>query len=286
MYHTLIPAVHMFFVKHDSILLLKRLNTGYHDGDYSVPAGHIEPNESVIAAAIREASEELGILVRPADLTIVQVMHRKSSRERVDFFLRVNHWQGDIRNHEPDKCEALQWFSVQELPENTIPYIRRAIQNYVQHIPFDVFGWEGVGSKDVSDHAMREGVVGMTDESLGNSIMFMVDTLVTVEEDYGEIETGLLDAAWRIVQIAWNAEVRGEAIIAPSAPVLSMQPVDDAVWERLIRDTSQELVNMLRKRKQIFFPDDNRLIRRCFGNVLGTISVEEENENGTLHVGQ
>ncbi len=107
MYHTLIPAVHMFLVKQDSILLLKRLNTGYHDGDYSVPAGHIEPNESVITAAIREASEELGIsvitaaireaseelgiLVRPAELTIVQVMHRKSSWERVDFFLRVNH---------------------------------------------------------------------------------------------------------------------------------------------------------------------------------------------------
>jgi 8-oxo-dGTP pyrophosphatase MutT (NUDIX family) len=286
MYHTLIPAVHMFFVKHDSILLLKRLNTGYHDGDYSVPAGHIEPNESVIAAAIREAFEELGILVRPAGLTIVQVMHRKSSRERVDFFLRVNLWQGDIRNHEPDKCEALQWFPVQELPENTIPYIRRAIQNYVQRISFDVFGWEGVGSNDTSDHAMREGVLGMTDENLGNSIMFMVDALVTVEEDYGEIETGLLDAALRIVQIAWNAEVRGEAVILPSASVLSMEPVEDTVWEHLIRDTSQELVNMMRKRKQIFFPDDTRRIRRCFGNVLGTISVEEDNEDGTLHVGQ
>jgi hypothetical protein len=32
--------------------------------------------------------------------------------------------------------------------------------------------------------------------------------------------------------------------------------------------------------------DDPRLIRRCFGNVLGTISVEEDNEEGTLHVGR
>jgi len=286
MYHTLIPAVHMFLVKQDSILLLKRLNTGYHDGDYSVPAGHIEPNESVITAAIREASEELGILVRPAELTIVQVMHRKSSWERVDFFLRVNHWQGNIQNNEPNKCETLQWFPFQELPENTIPYIRRAIQNYLHHIPFDVFGWEEAGPREVSDHAMSDGVARMTDENLGNSIIFMVDALVTVEQDYSEIEAGLLDAALRIVHIAWNAEVRGEAVIAPYAPVLSLDPVDDAVWERLIHDTSQELINMLRKRKQIFFPDDTRRIRRCFRNMLGTISVEEDNEDGTLYVGQ
>ena len=142
MYHTLIPAVHMFFVEQDRILLLKRVNTGYHDGDYSVPAGHIEANESVIAAAIREAAEELGITVSPSSLSIVQAMHRKSSRERVDFFLRVTAWQGTIRNHEPNKCEALQWFPLQELPENTIPYIRRAIQNYVKNISFDLFGWE------------------------------------------------------------------------------------------------------------------------------------------------
>lgn len=126
----------------------------------------------------------------------------------------------------------------------------------------------------------------MTDDNLGNSMMFMVDALVTVEQDYCEIETGLLDAALRIVRIAWNAEVRGEVVIAACALVLGIDPVDDAVWEQLIHDTSQELVNMLRKRKQIFFPDDTRRIRRCFGNVLGTISVEEDNEDGTLHVGQ
>ncbi len=147
MSHTLIPAVHVFFIEDDSILLLKRLNTGYHDGDYSVPAGHIEANESVIGAAIREAAEELGIAIGPTNLCIVQAMHRKSSRERVDFFLRVTQWDGVIRNHEPDKCEALRWFPLQDLPKNTIPYIRRAIHNYVHNIPFDLFGWEAISDE-------------------------------------------------------------------------------------------------------------------------------------------
>ena len=126
----------------------------------------------------------------------------------------------------------------------------------------------------------------MKDENLGNAISFMVDAILTDEREYSEIESELMDAALRITQIAWNAEVRGDAVTAPSAPV--MRPgirIDDPVWERLILGTSQELVNLMRKRKQMFFPDDTRLIRRCFCNMFGTISVEEENEDGTLHVG-
>jgi hypothetical protein len=127
----------------------------------------------------------------------------------------------------------------------------------------------------------------MYDENLGNSVSFMVDALLTDKQEYRDIETELMDAALRIVQIAWNAEVHGDVVIEPSASVLDpVEPVDDAVWEQLIRDTSQELVNLLRKRKQIFFPDDARLIRQCFCNMLGTISVEEENKDRTLHVGQ
>jgi hypothetical protein len=34
----------------------------------------------------------------------------------------------------------------------------------------------------------------------------------------------------------------------------------------------------------VFFPDDKRLIKSCFINVLGTISVEENNDEKTLHV--
>ena len=127
----------------------------------------------------------------------------------------------------------------------------------------------------------------MKDENLGNSISFMVDALLTDEREYCEIEPELMDAALRIAQIAWNAEVRGDAVVAPSATVLHPEiPADDAEWERLILGTSQELVNLMRKRKQIFFPDDTRLIRRSFCNMRGTISVEEENEDGTLHVGR
>jgi hypothetical protein len=127
----------------------------------------------------------------------------------------------------------------------------------------------------------------MREDNLGNAISFMVDALLTDEREYCEIETALMDAALLITQRAWNAEVYGEAVTTPRATVLPPEfRVDDAVWERLIRTMSQELVNLMRTRKQIFFSDDTRLIRRCFCNVLGTISLEEDNEERTLHVGQ
>ncbi len=126
----------------------------------------------------------------------------------------------------------------------------------------------------------------MREQNLGNAASFMVDALLTVEEDYGEIEPKLMAAALHITRLAWNAEVRGDAVRTPSDPVLSSGvQASDEVWQGLILNTSQELINIMRQRKQIFFSDDTRLMRRCFCNALGTISVEEDNEDGTLHVG-
>ncbi|MCP4698163.1 MAG: hypothetical protein GY862_15115, partial [Gammaproteobacteria bacterium] len=69
----------------------------------------------------------------------------------------------------------------------------------------------------------------MYDENLGNSVSFMVDAIFTDEQEYLDIEMELMDAALRITQLAWNAEVRGEAVIVPCAPVLHpVNRTDDA----------------------------------------------------------
>ena len=87
----LIPETHVFLMNgRDQVLLLRRFNTGYEDGKYSVIAGHIDGNEEVRAAAIREAWEEAGIDIRLSDVEVVGVMHRKSDGERVSFFLAAS----------------------------------------------------------------------------------------------------------------------------------------------------------------------------------------------------
>ena len=137
------PAtVHLLFFRDDKILLSRRFNTGYRDGEYSVPAGHVDGNETVRAAAAREAAEEVGVQIEKDDILFSSVMHRNEGDERVDFFLHVLAWRGEPLNNEPDKCDDLYWEHVDSLPRNTIPYVKRAIQNHRRGIHFDEFGWQ------------------------------------------------------------------------------------------------------------------------------------------------
>jgi 8-oxo-dGTP pyrophosphatase MutT (NUDIX family) len=133
-------TVHLFFLRRDQVLLLRRFNTGYADGQYSVPAGHLDGGETVIAAARREALEEVGVRIDPQDIEFSSVMHRQDGEERVDFFVRIRDWVGEPVNAEPDKCDELRWVDVNDLPVNTSPYIRQALQNHAQGTRFDEFG--------------------------------------------------------------------------------------------------------------------------------------------------
>jgi len=139
---SLVSAVHLFLIQNDQVLLLRRRNTGYEDGNYSVVAGHLEGGEEVKAAAVREAREEAGIEIEAGDLEIVGVMHRLSDDERVDFFVRATVWSGQVSNMEPDRCDDLAMFDMDALPANVIPYVRQALENYRNGIWFDSFGWQ------------------------------------------------------------------------------------------------------------------------------------------------
>jgi len=134
-------TVHLLFIDKNKILLARRFNTGYRDGEYSLPAGHLDGNETVIAAGIREAKEEVGVGIKPDDMTFSSVMHRIEGEERVDFFVHIQKWDDEPFNAEPDKCDDLRWVNFNELPDNTIPYVSRAIANHLNGITFEEFGW-------------------------------------------------------------------------------------------------------------------------------------------------
>ena len=134
-------TVHLFFFRGDQVLLLRRFNTGYADGQYSVPAGHLDGGETVIAAAAREAREEVGVRIEARDIRFSSVMHRRDGDERVDFFVNISGWSGEPVNAEPDKCDELLWVKLESPPPNTIPYIRQALRNHLTGVTFDEFGW-------------------------------------------------------------------------------------------------------------------------------------------------
>jgi 8-oxo-dGTP diphosphatase len=140
-------AVHLILRRDGGVLLLRRFNTGYEDGNYSVPAGHLDGSETITAAMIREAEEEAGITISRNDLQVVHVMHRNVAdphagpAERVDFFLAARRWQGTPRIMEPGKCDELAWYPMASLPGNVIPYVLAAVQCYQRGVTYSEFGW-------------------------------------------------------------------------------------------------------------------------------------------------
>lgn len=87
--HSIVCAAYLLLFQDDKVLLLRRYNTGYEDGKYSVPAGHVDEGESVSDALVREVREEIGVDIDKKDTNLIHVMHRRASEtndERIDFF--------------------------------------------------------------------------------------------------------------------------------------------------------------------------------------------------------
>lgn len=119
-------AAYLLLEKDGKFLFLKRQNTGYRDGDFGMPSGHLEDDESLDECIKREAMEEIGITVSDVELLVVVHTHD----DYLDFMFKAVSWVGEIQNCEPDKCGELAWFSLDGLPENITPEIKAGINAY------------------------------------------------------------------------------------------------------------------------------------------------------------
>lgn len=127
----------------DKILLLRRANTGYQDGTYSLIAGHLNGDELGTEGMIREAKEEAGITILTKDLKHVHTTHRLSrgevGQERIDLFFEATKWKGKVANKEPEKCDNLSWFDTDNLPRQMLPYVRLVIEDIENGIDYSEY---------------------------------------------------------------------------------------------------------------------------------------------------
>ena len=135
--------VHVILERHGRILLCLRQGTGYADGLYCLPSGHLEIGETIVDCAVREAREEVGVIIDPADLRPATVVHHLSpeGRPRLGVFFATDRWHGEPYNAEPGKCGGLAWPRVDELPDNTVPYTAAGVQLYRSGIGIGLHGW-------------------------------------------------------------------------------------------------------------------------------------------------
>ena len=110
------------------ILMLKRAGTGYYDGYYDLPGGHLEANEDIFDGMIREAKEEIGITIKREDMEILHIYHRYKGG-MLKFVFKTDKYNGTLINNEPDKCEKIEWIDFEYLPENIVPSIKIELDN-------------------------------------------------------------------------------------------------------------------------------------------------------------
>ncbi|MFG2445499.1 NUDIX domain-containing protein [Nocardia fluminea] len=140
--YRVLVGVHLVLIdSRGRVLLGRRANTGFGDGLFHVPAGHLEAGESAVAGLIREAREEVGIEIEAADVEFAHVLH---SDERVQMFFTVRRWTGAVVNREPEKCSELRWFEPGDLPAEIVDYCRVGIGKVMAGEVFFEYGWEPI----------------------------------------------------------------------------------------------------------------------------------------------
>jgi 8-oxo-dGTP diphosphatase len=91
-------------------------------GYWSFPGGKIEDNELLSECAIRETSEEIGIVIEKSDIISESViMHRGAYGVRLTYFALIENWTNSPAIRESHLADDLAWFSIDDLPSPLIP---------------------------------------------------------------------------------------------------------------------------------------------------------------------
>jgi len=116
----------------DQILLGKR--KGAHgSGQWSLPGGHLEFNESFEDCCIREVKEETDLDIRGVEkLGFTNDLFESDDLHYVTLFFQTR-LVGPVIKHkpklmEPDKCDGWEWFDLDNFPDPLFPPLKHVIK--------------------------------------------------------------------------------------------------------------------------------------------------------------
>jgi 8-oxo-dGTP pyrophosphatase MutT (NUDIX family) len=123
------------------VLFGQRQHTGFADGQLGLPSGHLEDGESAMAGTVREAAEEIGVLIKNDSLRLVHVMHHRTDSGRLALFFEARDWSGEIVNTEPDKCAGWSFIDPTDPTTEIVPYLVRALRHLASGEIYSEGGW-------------------------------------------------------------------------------------------------------------------------------------------------
>ncbi|MEW2071620.1 NUDIX hydrolase [Streptomyces sp. NPDC007346] len=140
-----IIGVHLHLEDADGRVLLglRHPDSPYAGGVHHFLAGHCE-RESAVACLVREAEEEAGLVIDPADVEFahaVHLAHTPRAQPRLQLVFRARRWQGTPEVLEPDRCVSWGWWHPDDLPEPIVPYARAAIGSIRAGVPYSELDW-------------------------------------------------------------------------------------------------------------------------------------------------
>ncbi|MEU8773408.1 NUDIX domain-containing protein [Streptomyces sp. NPDC048606] len=140
--HTVPVDVHLILRRDGEggpeVLLSRRAGPVYASGLWHLPSGHLDPDEDMVAAVIREAREETGVSIGVEDVTAAVTVHHRpptGSRSRLGVFFEVRRWSGRPRIMEPDRCDGMGWYPLDALTGPMVAYCRAGLDAYRAGLP-------------------------------------------------------------------------------------------------------------------------------------------------------
>ena len=97
------------------VLLMRRFNTGYQDGKFEFPSGHIENNENSLDGTKRELKEESDLDVELDDLDYLGVVDNNTKGNHFNMLYKTTKFSGVAKVMEPKECDRLEWVSLELL---------------------------------------------------------------------------------------------------------------------------------------------------------------------------
>jgi ADP-ribose pyrophosphatase YjhB (NUDIX family) len=131
----------------DRVALLQRgPQAKFGRGLWDLPVGKATPGEPITATAVRELAEETGLVVDPADLQLVHVIHSSFGVESPTGFVTIvfaaHRWSGELANLEPAKHASAEWIDATAIPEAFVNTTGAALHSYLAgEVEVSIDGW-------------------------------------------------------------------------------------------------------------------------------------------------